>query len=246
MLFGVAGTLTIVLAGLLAIRKKLVRMSLGSVQFWLKGHIWLGLLSVPLILFHAAFRYGGLLENVLWWVFALVVVSGAFGLALQNILPRVMKVELSSEVIQDQIVHVCDSLRREGDQLVAEVCGSLALGSRQTSAAAAPVAVVDAQEKLGRFYLDVVRPYLNASYERTSHLHRTWYADGIFSEHRRAQPETHRDVIDRLKDLCDQRRQYHLQSQVYAWLHGWLLVHVPLSYAFGVFIVLHVVTALYY
>ena len=53
--FGVAGTALMVLAGLLSARKKLPQLPIGSAQTWLKAHIWLGLLSVPLILFHAGF-----------------------------------------------------------------------------------------------------------------------------------------------------------------------------------------------
>src|SRR3990170_2286953 len=66
MLFGVAGTLLMLFAGLLSVRKKTVRLRLGSLSWWLKGHIWLGSLSVPLIFYHAAFRWGGTLEIFLW------------------------------------------------------------------------------------------------------------------------------------------------------------------------------------
>src|SRR5262245_44815371 len=90
MLFGVAGTALMVFAGLLAVRKKILRLRVGSVSAWLRGHLWLGLLSVPLIFYHAAFRWGGALEVLLWITFAIVIASGIVGLALQNILPRMM------------------------------------------------------------------------------------------------------------------------------------------------------------
>ena len=58
---------------------------------------------MPLIFYHAAFRWGGTLEILLWWTFAVVVVSGLVGLALQNVLPRIMQLQLSSEAIPDQL-----------------------------------------------------------------------------------------------------------------------------------------------
>ena len=61
----------------------------GSAQFWLRVHIWLGLLSVPLALFHSGFRFGGTLEKVFMIVFFVVIASGVYGLALQQVLAAV-------------------------------------------------------------------------------------------------------------------------------------------------------------
>ena len=63
-LFGVVGTFLMAFAGAIAIRKKTITARAGSLSWWLKGHIWLGALSVPMILFHAAFRVGGTLEII--------------------------------------------------------------------------------------------------------------------------------------------------------------------------------------
>src|SRR5438874_12772269 len=56
MLFGIIGTLMMLFAGALSVRKKTVRLRAGSLSWWLGRHFWIGLLSVPIILFHAAFR----------------------------------------------------------------------------------------------------------------------------------------------------------------------------------------------
>src|SRR6187401_484990 len=37
-------------AGLLGVRKKLLRLKIGSVQSWMRAHIWLTLLTIPLVL----------------------------------------------------------------------------------------------------------------------------------------------------------------------------------------------------
>ncbi|HUY31929.1 MAG TPA: hypothetical protein VMV69_04050 [Pirellulales bacterium] len=125
--FGAAGSALMVFAGLIALRKRVPEWRIGSAQFWLRGHIWLGLLSVPLILFHAGFRWGGLLEQLLLAVLAGVVASGAFGLVLQQVLPRQMTTRVPLETFHAQIPHVCDVLQVEGDVLVARLCGSLAV-----------------------------------------------------------------------------------------------------------------------
>ena len=56
LVFGLVGTAMMIFAGLLSARRQVPTWRIGSAQFWLKGHIWLGLLSVAFILFHAGFR----------------------------------------------------------------------------------------------------------------------------------------------------------------------------------------------
>ena len=53
-------------------------------------------------------------------------------------------------------------------------------------------------------------------------------------------------VIDRLERACEQRRQFDLQARLHDRLHRWLLVHVPLSFALGVLLAVHVPVALWY
>ncbi|MBI5759507.1 MAG: hypothetical protein HZA46_13385 [Planctomycetales bacterium] len=123
--FGIVGSSCMILAGLLAARKRIPTWQIGSAQFWLRGHIWLGLLSVPLILFHSGFGWGGLLENLLWITFAIVIVSGVYGLILQQLLPRWMTVRVPIETFGEQIPNRCRWLLVESDKLVAELAGRL-------------------------------------------------------------------------------------------------------------------------
>jgi len=37
--------------------------------------------------------------------------------------------------------------------------------------------------------------------------------------------------IDDLENICDEKRQLDKQNRLHKLLHGWLLVHIPLSYA---------------
>lgn len=123
--FGIVGSSCMIFAGLLAARKRVPTWRIGSAQFWLRGHIWLGLLSVPLILFHSGFGWGGLLENLLWITFAIVIVSGVYGLILQQLLPRWMTVRVPNETFGEQIPNRCRWMLVESDKLVAELAGKL-------------------------------------------------------------------------------------------------------------------------
>src|SRR5258707_12815881 len=79
--FGIAGYAFILFAGLLGARKKVPVWRLGRAQTWMRGHLWLGLLSFPLILFHGGFAFRGPLTALLMLLFVIVVVSGVVGAA---------------------------------------------------------------------------------------------------------------------------------------------------------------------
>src|SRR6266436_3723197 len=80
--FGITGYALMLFAGLLGARKKVPVWRIGRAQTWMRGHLWLGLLSFPLILFHGGFHFGGLLTRVLMWLFILVFGSGLLGAVL--------------------------------------------------------------------------------------------------------------------------------------------------------------------
>ncbi|MCG8450138.1 MAG: hypothetical protein MI725_11240 [Pirellulales bacterium] len=246
MMFGVAGTLLMIFAGLLSARKKTVRLSMGSLSWWLKGHIWLGLLSVPLIFFHAAFRWGGPVETLLMIVFLTVIVSGVLGVVLQNVVPRAMKGQLDSEVVPDQLDHLCKVLQKEADQRVIKICGGEQMaqaldGERPTGGSAE-----NSEGWLAGLYLDTIRPYLEPGAASGSVLASSRQGELVFERARASVPEQFRETIDRLEELCRTRRNLHAQARFHGLLHGWLKIHLPLSVALLVFTLVHIVTALYY
>lgn len=56
----------------------------------------------------------------------------------------------------------------------------------------------------------------------------------------------HHATADALADLCEERRQLLPQKVLHHWLHGWLLVHVPLSMALVVLVAVHAIQSLRY
>jgi hypothetical protein len=106
LIFGATAFGIFIFAGLLGLRKKVVLWRLGTLQRWMRAHIWLTLLTIPLILFHSGFRMGGPMTTWLWIIYVIVMVSGIYGLALQHQLPRIMKERLPAETVYEQIPHI--------------------------------------------------------------------------------------------------------------------------------------------
>src|SRR5260370_31197816 len=106
LVFGSFGFAFMIFAALLGARKKVPVWHVGRAQTWMRGHLWLGLLSLPLIVFHSGLRYGNGLTAVLMTLLILVVASGVFGAALQPYMPRVMTREVAIEPISEEIAHL--------------------------------------------------------------------------------------------------------------------------------------------
>src|SRR5438270_13134493 len=74
--YGIIGYAFMLYAGLLGARKKVPVWRIGKAQTWMRGHLWLGLVSLPLILLHGGFSWRGPLTAVLMALFFIVVISG--------------------------------------------------------------------------------------------------------------------------------------------------------------------------
>src|ERR1700680_4032597 len=104
--FGIAGYALMLYAGLLGARKRVPVWRIGRAKTWMRGHIWLGLLSLPLILFHGGFAFRGPLTAVLMWLFFIVIGSGVLGALVQHYIPRLMTSRVPMETIYEEIPHV--------------------------------------------------------------------------------------------------------------------------------------------
>jgi len=316
--YGVAGSALMIYAGLLAALRYVPSWWwLGSRQTWMRGHIWLGLLSGLFILCHSGFRWGGPLEIALWAILIALFASGIYGLALQQVLPGLLRRRVPYEASYEQLPHLCGVLRRRTDELVE---------AADLWPAGAPTGG-DGSE-LHRFHDEVVRPYFERP-TRKSPLAAAARAELAFGQLRARmglqavkdhfaaaaslfdEYRTRLDALPEKKDLltkadaaykklregllalpevdglaaaaaktfaelpapdapgvaglvldlkkvcqdrwlteleaaCEERRAYADQERIHRWLHGWLLLHIPLSLALLVLGALHAVVSLYY
>jgi len=248
--YGIMGSALMLFAGLLSARKKVPVWRVGRAQTWMRGHLWLGLLSFPLILFHAGFHFGGALTTALMVLFILVVASGVFGAILQHYLPRGMTVQVPMETIYEEIDHVRAQLRSEADQLLAAVCGPTAVEAAEPpgnpGSIAAATTRVEVTARLRDFYLRQMRPFLDEPAQRNHALSDAAQAAGIFQQLRVLLPPVLGETLENLENICEEERQLSRQVRLHHWLHGWLLLHIPLSFALLLLGAVHAVMALRY
>jgi hypothetical protein len=249
--FGIVGSAFMLFAGLLAARKKVAVWRLGRAQSWLRGHLWLGMLSLPMIVFHAGFQFGGPLTTVLMILLITVVASGIFGAVLQHYVPSIMTVEIPMETIFEQIDHIRAQLVTEADALVDSVCGpsqsaNMAPAERGGVAIATAVSTPAAVVPLRDFYTRQLRPFLLHEHIRHRPLAKRDDSTRIFGGLRTVLPSSAHEATTKLEEICEEERQLRHQVRMHHWLHGWLMLHVPLSLALLLLGCIHAIMALRY
>jgi hypothetical protein len=245
--FGSLGFAFMIFAALLGARKKVPVWRVGRAQTWMRGHLWLGLLSLPLIVFHSGFRYGHGLSAALMTLLIVVVASGAFGAALQHYMPRVITREVTMETIYEEIEHVRAQLREEAEELftqaTAEAAKAAAAGGAGSTATSVAVRE-DEAAPLRNFFEQELRPFLDSPGARGHALADQAQSRSAFAQLRTMVPPALHTTLDDLESICEEERQLTMQSRLHLWLHGWLLLHIPLSLALILLGAVHAVMAL--
>jgi hypothetical protein len=229
----------------------------------MRAHIWLGLLSVPLVGFHSGWRWGGLVSTSLLVVFYAVVLSGVIVLVLQNVLPRRLWKKVERETICEEIPQVSRRLAETAEEIVARLCGRSrpapaadekrkvrVLGAGREpldrvdwdSVPTGPVAGAEDAKELSAEFENSIRPYLlhggaRAGADRSASLVKL---------RSRLDARAHAG-LDAIQALCDERAQLDIQARLHRRLHFWLAcVHLPLSLVLLLILAAHVVVALRY
>jgi hypothetical protein len=110
---------------------------------------------------------------------------------------------------------------------------SAAVSGERAVAPAPEILVLSETESAPRrkFYLGEMRPFLEQP-----KLHRRRLADAartasVIAGLQTLLPVAAHGTLQDLSDICDEARQLLRQESLHRWLHGWLLLHIPLSLA---------------
>ncbi len=261
--YGSIASAFMLFAGLLGARKKVPIWRVGRAQAWMRGHLWLGSLSFPLILFHSGFRFGVGLTKGLMWLLVAVFISGIVGAALQHFMPRLTTQRIPLETIYEQIGRVRSQLVAEAQTLVEEasaaLVGSVSQASEQQRAASASAGTIGgltvasglhvdegASVQLQEFFRCEMQPYIAQGGSRGMALADRNRSQNMFQQLRLLLPPNLHPSVDDLENICEEKRELDQQTQYHRILHAWLLVHIPASYALLLLGAVHAVMALRY
>jgi hypothetical protein len=356
LIFGAIAFAIFIFATLFGVRKKVVLWRLGTLQRWMRAHIWLTLLTIPLVLLHSGFRLGGPMTTILMALYTVVMVSGIYGLVLQHQMPHIMKERLPAETVFEQIPHIRAQLVAAAEKMrdsfkpvppkktdggapapsvtkavtsgstpMASTVGELStptaraktvVGSTIIAAPISPVTAATAEAAeitqiksetqslnaakaaslpptppqtpvagvahpgqniavsppkasptripapppkpgapagdpeseavLIEFLERQILPYLGARRGEKFLLGDSRFSDDTFRFVKLRVTEAYRSRVEEIQAWCDERRMLDLQTKLHHWLHGWLFVHVPISFLLLMLTAWHAFVTLFY
>ena len=99
--------------------------------------------------------------------------------------------------------------------------------------------------RIWQAYCDLM-PYVLRGKASGSWLRNQAASDSYFENLTQVCDFSTRPIVDIMKSVCDQRRQFDVQRGLNVWLVFWIPFHVALGSALGVLLFVHVITALRY
>ncbi len=250
LVFGSIALGLMLFAALLSLRKRFPIWRIGRTKIWMRAHLWLGFLALPMVLYHAAFHARGTLTAVLMWLTVIVVASGIVGAWLQHTLPTRMFREVPFETIYDQIPVICAQLVSEAEARAVDVTQRLAPATGPGATVVDTLLGIPTLEReteaFDAFVAKDVLPYLRAAKSRGMMLARREWAHETFENLRREFPQAAWEPLTAIEEICEEKRQLDRQKTLHKVLHGWLLVHLPFSAGLILLAIVHAIGALRY
>lgn len=236
--FGIVAFFIFLFASALGIRKKKRTWPIGNVQTWLKAHLWLTTLTIPLVLFHCGFRTGGPHTTTLFWLWVVVMVSGYWGIALQQFMPRMMKENLASEVVYEQIPNLHSKIYEEALTLRGQMSREMtsarnrAMGEPDEHGETIVLEAADPSRQVLIDFLDAEGlPFLHDKRGRKTRLADQRISNEAFRMLKLNVSPGFRPRVDEIQLWADEHRLMTRQARLHKVLHAWLIIHVPFSFA---------------
>ena len=232
LVYGILALGLTVLLLLFGVRKRAYRSRAGKLETWLHSHVWLGLLTLVLVVFHTGLRFRDGLAVAAFAVMAAVVASGIVGVMLYSVVPRLL-----TDVGSNPPPEASSAELAKLDRAMARLASGRSAAFRRVHTRlrkeSLPGALAGWRLLFGR------KRFLGTS-ELAAPLKRLVAEVGPEEE----------EPLRQLLVLSRQSKELHqrLAHQQYYrnWLDIWLWVHLPLSLALIVLVAAHVIAASYY
>lgn len=246
---GTAGALLVVWLAFLGVRKRRYRSTAGTVQGWTSAHVYLGSALLVVATLHSAAQVGLNVHTLAYVLMCAVIFSGFYGVFTYVNYPHSISANRAGLSRAELFAELYD-LDRRGRELAAKAPHAVSVAARssieRTSIGGGMLA-----QLFGRDQSQVIldsdgssggRVSSNRDQESVIQL----IAENIPRTNKIAEAELLQEL---LAVFC--RRQAVLRRiardiRMQGWLRVWLFVHVPMTIALLVALVIHIVTTFIY
>lgn len=228
---GTIGAVLILWLTWLGVRKRRPTPGSWSLKAWTSAHVYLGLSLVVIGTLHTGFQLGWNVHTLAWALMMLVILSGAYGIAVYAVMPSKLS-ENRREMTREQMIE------------------NLATIDRQLEAAAQPLAREDTDVVIAALEQDVFAAGVLARLRGVSRRDATRRALAHISTSRAHDAGDDDLPQQKVRALLGKRAaqidQIQRQMQIRALLEIWLYFHVPLTIALIAALTAHIISVFYY
>ena len=230
--YGILGTVVILILMALGIRKRRYGSGLGTIQGWTSAHVYLGLLTMLLIPMHAGFKFRLDIHTLAFALMAIVVLSGVVGVLLYRTMPpRLTQIEQSIQA---------DKVDKELSRLVTEI-RTLAKDKGDQFAG---VCQTEISRLIGKHHLGWRLLWVSQGEDPLTAKGRE--LTNAVTQIPQAEHKDFQTLSRLILQMIQLEQTLVTQMRLRNRLQAWLYIHVPVSIALMVAIVLHLVAVFYY
>ena len=228
---GIFGALLIVWLAWFGIRKRRYGLGKMTLQEWLSAHVYLGLSLIVIATLHTGFQVGWNVHTLSYVLMLVVIFSGLYGIYLYVQLPHAMtrnRGGLTLEEIMGSISEMDRDCQAYAIKLGDEINDLAREAAENTGIGGSPLRQLSG--------VDPNCPTARAL-ERTRDLTKSLTGE---------EAGVARDLVLMLARKNELLQTARRDVKYRAWLNVWLIVHVPLSIALLITLVIHIVSVFYY
>ena len=207
------------------VRKRVKRFQkVGKLKYWLEFHIFLATLGPLLILFHTAFRFGGIV-SISFWSMVAVVASGLIGRYIYQLIPHNID---GNELSQSEISKLDFNLRitlQEKYKISTEIINKLEEATSNTNR----------EIKISGLVLYIIRD--------TLHNRKQLKYINTFLHNANLSTEDKKEVLRLSKTKLSLSRKIVLLDTTRRLFGYWHVAHFPFAVIMFVIMIVHIVVA---
>jgi len=226
--FGIIGTLMMIIGvGVYMIRKRYRKLfNIGYLKHWLEFHIFLCSVGPVLVLYHTAFKFGGLV-SISFWSMVLVVISGVVGRFIYLQIPRTIQ---GRELSEQELIEIKEKLAIRVRSVLSEDASTLTEFERISSA-----------DRYKSFKLSTAIGYLHRDFFNIKRVMRLFKKRikllGIDENQRKELMQAAKSELTMARRIAFLRTSQKL-------FQLWHIFHLPFAIAMFVIMVIHVLVTI--
>jgi hypothetical protein len=236
LIYGILSFLAILLLMYYGMRKRAYTAKHWPLRAWLSFHVYIGTLTLVLVPLHAGFKFGFDIHTLAYVLLAIVVVSGIIGAGLYLLLPRRFS-QFGEELTYP--------IGRGSDEELGKIIRQMRALAVDKSQAFADICQAEIEYGIPRRHVGWGLLWRKSATAPTlTHLIEE------FQDHLERIPEAEHATFQNLARLATQKRDLEhrmlAQMRLQNLLESWLYVHLPVSIAMLVVVIIHILVMFYY